>query len=89
VAQRDHDPETGYAGWLLLNPQSKADIIAALETAARALDITADWHVPQAQAHPPKHWELPACGEPTEDGWCSTRSLAVFLQGMADQLKEK
>lgn len=60
----------------------------ALEIAADALDIAADWNITNVQVHPPVHWQLPAYDENPEDGWVSTRALAEKLRetiGLVDR----
>jgi len=61
----------------------------ALITAAKALRIAADWHLPDVQADPPKEWNLPVCDEmnSAEDGWCSTDALAKKLEELVENEK--
>lgn len=59
------------------------EITTALNLAADALDIAADWHIPNVQVHPPKEWGLQAFGESVDDGWCATRLLAGKLRELA------
>ena len=54
-----------------------------LRCAADALDIAADWHVENVQVSPPPSWNLPAYGEDTADGWCSTSALAAKLRELS------
>lgn len=64
----------------------KTELRKAFEIAADALDIAADWSVTNVQVNPPEHWQLPAFGEETSDGWCSTRMLAEKLRELIGSL---
>ena len=55
----------------------------ALNIAADALSIAADWNVNQVQVNPPKEWDLDGGEEDPEDGWCSTQSLSNKLKSLA------
>lgn len=59
---------------------NKTELRKAFEIAADALDIAADSNLTNVQVDPPEHWQLPAFGEETSDGWCSTRMLAEKLR---------
>jgi len=61
------------------------EIKMALEIAATALDIAADWNVPEIQVNPPKEWGLKSYTEDEADGWCATRQLAEKLRQLATQ----
>ena len=62
------------------------EIKKALIVAADAIDIAADWHIPNVQVFPPRYWDLEAFGEKTAEGWCSTRLLARKLKEIAEEL---
>jgi hypothetical protein len=61
------------------------EVKQALEIAANALDIVADWNIDNVQVNPPVEWKLDAWGEDTADGWCSTRELAQKLRELAKE----
>ena len=59
------------------------EIQKALEIAAEALDIAADWNLYDVQVFPPEGWGLETCGEDAGEGWCSTRALAKKIREIA------
>ncbi len=69
-----------------MNKKLQTEVKKALEIAASALDIAADWNLPDVQVNPPKEWGLDAYTEDKDDGWCSTRELAEKLRKLSSQL---
>ena len=67
---------------------SHAELRAALVLAAKALNIASEWHVENVQINPPAEWCLTANGENTQEGWCSTNSLAKKLNQLAEMRVE-
>lgn len=68
------------SGW---RPFGMADVTVPAEllrVVADALDIAADWHVPEVQCNPPREWGLESYDEDAEDGWCATRELARHVR---------
>jgi hypothetical protein len=55
------------------------EIKKALEVAADALSIAADWNLPAVQVNPPPEWVLSGGGEDPDNGWCSTMALSETM----------
>ncbi len=69
-----------------MDKKLQVEVKRALEIAASALNICADWDTEDVQVNPPKEWGLEAYTEEVSEGWCSTRELAEKLKKLATQL---
>lgn len=64
-------------------PIEEAERLAnLLDVAATALDIAADWHLPEVDIPPP-----PGCEDTENQGWCSVSALARKLREGRDARK--
>lgn len=69
-----------------MDKKLQVEVKKALEIAASALDIAADWNLTDVQVNPPVEWGLNAYTEDEDEGWCSTRELAGKLKKLAARL---
>lgn len=69
-----------------MDKKLQVEVKKALEIAANALNIAADWNITDVQVNPPVEWGLNAYTENEDEGWCSTRELAGKLKELAEQI---